>query len=172
MDENTQNLSSDELEGLEGIDDVEAHGLKEVAIGLGAAAVIGGGGAGVALASAGGPVTPGPAPVTHAVSHVVTGAENTLSRHTPQGPPAATTNSYRLPSPPHVDIAHHHIVPVPVGFEGNKSSDVPVGQPVATVEGHAKQAAKQLGHAGKTAQETVDHTTSPIVESPIPPAQR
>jgi hypothetical protein len=154
--DNSQNLTeNDAVES----DDVEAHGLKEVAIGLGAAALIGGGGAGIALASAGGTAggAPGVIGPSHVAHQVTAGVDDSIRRHTPQGPPASTTDFRTLPTKP-VKVPQHHVVPVVAGPN--------VGVPVGKKTEQAVQSGKQTV---KAADELVQHMTTPVN---APPAQR
>ena len=165
--ENTQNPTSDQIDEL---DDVEAHGLKEIALGVGAAAVLSGGGAGIALASSGGAIEPpGPVVATH-VQHLEQGVAHSLKGHTPQGPPDMMANT-RKPVPSHLPKLRHT---VPVGFDGNKStSNSPVQtDPVQRVEKGTQQAVKNTKHGAQNVEQAVEKSITPITATPPPPAQR
>ncbi len=166
--ENTQNPTTPDIGAVGDVDDVEAHGLKEVALGIGAAAVIGGGGAGVALASTGGSAV-SHGPVGHPVQQVQTDANNLIHRHAPQGPPAASPNNGVYPTTPHVIDKAKDRVPhtVPVGFSRNET--VPVGDPLAAAENTVAKDVNKAKHGVKTAEDIVKHMTTPVN---APPAER
>jgi hypothetical protein len=94
--DSTNNAESIEIE----LDDVEAHGLKEVAAGIGAAAVLGGAGAGAALAASSGYVPIPPASTAKQAVHNVNETEDkaraVLKHKTPAPPADVTVDAARI----------------------------------------------------------------------------
>jgi hypothetical protein len=152
----TQNLTPDEQ------DDVEAHGLKEVAVGISAAAVLGGAGAGAALAAHSSP-TPA-SKIAHAVQHTENQAVNALGHKSPTPPMTSAQNSHRTPAPSPLSkkLPKVHInTPTP------PTSNGAMGQGLApTVKKVEKTVKKTTG----TVTDAVTNVTSK--SHPMPPPQR
>jgi hypothetical protein len=121
------------------LDDVEAHGLKEVAAGFGAAAVLGGAGAGAALAATSTFVPPPPNAVAHHTvdnaKHNAQHAASLLKGKTPNPPPEASVNSTRI-YPSHLPNVHRpHITPPAVNAPDDQGA---VKSTVDRAKGQAK----------------------------------
>ena len=134
-------------------DDVEAHGLKEVAAGIGAAAVLGGAGAGAALAAAPGPATP------HAAGKVVHSVQATQSKLGKVGvgrittpPPDQSANVVRTPAQQPVPV---HQITQRVRDKIGPATDAPSDQGVRSLVNKADDAS---GNTADTARHIKDST--------------
>jgi hypothetical protein len=139
--------------------DVEAHGLKEIAAGIGAAAVLGGAGAGAALAASSALVPPPPATPAHHVSqqaHNEADKTRALFKHrTPAPPVAVTTNNTRKPTPwPKVNVPH--------GRQIDAAANAPQGQGLKPAGTAVKYAAAKTAAKAKGVK-TVPPITGPIL---------
>jgi hypothetical protein len=142
-------------------DDVEAHGLKEVAAGIGAAALLGGAGAGAALAATSTPANHGPShTIVQSARHTEDAASTVLKRKTPTPPPDATTDSSRdqarTPAP----------TPLLKKLKGPRVTspefNVPVGQNLNQAVAKAKTAGQQTVKGAEDAVSKRLHKATPV----------
>jgi hypothetical protein len=142
----------------EQLDDVEAHGLKEIAAGIGAAAVLGGAGAGAALAASSALATPSPVSPAHHVTQQAhddaTQVRGMFNHRTPTPPVSVTANVTRKPTPlPRVHLPHAR------GMEAE--ANAPVGQGLKPAIHAAKKAADKV--VNTTKDKTVPPITGPLL---------
>jgi hypothetical protein len=136
------------------LDDVEAHGLKEVAAGIGAAALLTGAGAGAALAAQQQTANTSGHKATHAVQSVEDRAAEPLTRHMVHSPPPeATTNVIRTPANP---AAVNHVRTKIAGHLPG-TIDAPTTNPV-----HAN--VERVEHAEQNATDAAAHLRSQTVD--------
>jgi hypothetical protein len=144
-------------------DDVEAHGFKEVAAGIGAAAILGGAGAGAALAATSAPASHGPAQkVVHSVQHAEDQATAALKHKSPTPPLDATMNSSRdqarTPAPN----------PILKQLRGPRVTSPEFNMPVGQ---NLNQAVAKVKNATQKTVKAADETGNKILKTPktVPP---